>query len=131
MVLYLPQDREAHYFLHFSTESSDFQPFFTISSSIPTKVMQNVFVPRGGNSSRAEEGEDCHTSVRAGSQCPFSCHSEAVTDVTAVGIFAFDKLLRSTTSEIATPACALVRNDEKRGRCGAGRNDPFLVIPRQ
>ena len=31
----------------------------------------------------------------------------------AVGIFAFDKLLRSTTPEIATPVCALVRNDEK------------------
>ncbi len=30
----------------------------------------------------------------------------------AVGIFAFDELLRSTAPEIATPACALVRNDE-------------------
>ena len=55
---------------------------------------------------------------------PFSCHSEAVTDVTAVGIFAFDELPRSTTPEIATPACALVRNDEKGG-VGAAlvRND--------
>ena len=54
---------------------------------------------------------------------PFSCHSEAVTDVTAVGIFAFDELPRSTTPEIATPVCALVRNDEKGVGAALVRND--------
>ena len=37
-------------------------------------------------------------------------HSEAVTDVTAVGIFAC-YLPRSVYRKIATPVCGLVRND--------------------
>ena len=61
----------------------------------------------------------------------FSCHSEAVTDVTAVGIFVFDELLRSTTPEIATPACALVRNDKERRVRRWFAMTLFLVIPRQ
>ena len=49
-------------------------------------------------------------------------HSEAVTDVTAVGIF-FPVLKKGgTSSEIATPVCALVRNDRERV-CALVRND--------
>ena len=40
-----------------------------------------------------------------------------MTDVTAVGIF-LRQLIRCSASEIATPVCALVRND-KRGKAAA------------
>ncbi len=48
----------------------------------------------------------------------------------AVGIFSLALKRGGTSSEIATPACALVRNDRERV-CALVRSDISIVIPRQ
>ena len=61
---------------------------------------------------------------REGNGTPFR-HSEAVTDVTAVGIFPLALKRGGTSSEIATPACALVRNDRREVKIASHREGHF------